>query len=1081
MELNQAADLDLKIQLFGGFQACLGNHPLPGLTAPRTQRLLAYLLLNRHSPQPRQRVAFQLWLDSSAAQAQANLRKELSHVRRVLPQSEALLWVEAKTLQWRPTGPFWLDVASFEQGLQGADQSTDGDQRCAQLKQALAHYVAPLLPDADDEWVMVERERLHRRYQEALDHLIRDLEAQGDTGTALTYAQARLQTAPLNEVAYQTVMRLQGRLGDRASALQTYHQCMTTLQTELGVLPSPATRHLYEQLLREEPVPQAPMAKAFPDVATPSAAVALPLQRAMAPALPLVGRDQAWTTVQRWAERVAPADGESGPQTETVLLILGEPGIGKTRLLEELRAMAQPWQVLWGQGFAAEMRRPYGVWIDALRTATPTGGLDLPPDLGFLQPGQHAAPTISDPTRLLDAVTAVLAQWARQKPLLLVFDDGQWLDEASVALLHYAIRVLRPLPVGFALAARSGELAQNRALSEVMQALRREQRLQTLDLLPLDYEETAALVHQAQRLAPSPPSAATANQVFLDSGGNPLFALELVRLAGRSSGATRQSLEDLIGDRLQQLDDASRDLLPWAAALGRRFDLATLAHIADYPITHLLTVMEQLEQQGILRPSTGQDSGIGGEHKGHYDFAHDVLRQTVYHRISAPRRQLMHRQIAQRLQTQTDGSQASNIAYHAALGGDPALAATSALAAAEYSLRVFAYQEALALAQQGLHHSQTLLAAQRLDLQAQLWRVCIVAGLTPDLAPSVETQVQGLIQEAAALGHAEAEAKALETLTTLQFEQSNFESLHEYSLRLAEVNRFTSPTTAARMLAYSGSCLAEIGRDMERAEALLLKAQTLAERVGLACVDLHHGLGCVYRHHGRYEEARFQLQRAWRLAQAQQDHWRESLSLSYLALTELEAGDPAAALIPAQTMVEVSAQIPGEGSETAVGQALLALAQYQMQAIPSASAMAPGIAMESVAKSAVEEATEEAVEEAIVEAIVALDRVDAKRPLAYLLTGAAAVDRQQQRFELAVQRAQRALTLAQTINHPSDVVISWAELIQSLKAAGQTPQAHNQLTALRQVIPTQDLSLRAQMALDALSQEIPCPSSSSKP
>ncbi len=151
---------------------------------------------------------------------------------------------------------------------------------------------------------------------------------------------------------------------------------------------------------------------------------------------------------------------------------------------------------------------------------------------------------------------------------------------------------------------------------------------------------------------------------------------------------------------------------------------------------------------------------------------------------------------------------------------------------------------------------------------------------------------------------------------------------------------------------------------MTRAEALLLEAQSLAGRVGAKNIGIPQGLGAVGRHHGNYAEARTLLQQAWRLAAAQQDRWCECYNLSYLAMTELEGGDRAAALPYCHSMALVAAKIKGEGSEGAVANALLA--NYQLEQIGADAALE--------------------------RAIATLQQVDAKRMLSYVLIGATQVD-----------------------------------------------------------------------------------------
>jgi hypothetical protein len=227
----------------------------------------------------------------------------------------------------------------------------------------------------------------------------------------------------------------------------------------------------------------------------------------------------------------------------------------------------------------------------------------------------------------------------------------------------------------------------------------------------------------------------------------------------------------------------------------------------------------------------------------------------------------------------------------------------------------------------------------------------------------------------------------------------------------------------------------------------LLEAQSLAARVGLEMGDICGGLGCVRHHHGDYAEARSLLQRAWRFAQMQQDHWRECNYLRYLAMIELEAGDPMAARLYCNEMLVVAAKIKEEGSEAAVATALVTLECYKI-AQPDAATK-------------------------LTQAIATLQQVDAKRMLAYVLTEAAEVDLNCDRLELTVNRAEMALKSAQIINHPSEIARSWAVLIQGLLRLGEHQQAMHQLELLQQNIEYNDLSYLAQSAVERVIQRMP--------
>lgn len=160
----------VQAKVLGEFSFVYEGRPVTTTLSGRSQTLLAYLMLHRHAPQPRQRLAFHLWSESTDTQARTNLRKELSNLRRVLPDLDQLLEVDGRSLHWQPSVAFALDVAQFEQAIQVA-QSTP-DLARANLEQALRLYQGDLLPDSEDEWILPERERLQQMHFHALEQLI---------------------------------------------------------------------------------------------------------------------------------------------------------------------------------------------------------------------------------------------------------------------------------------------------------------------------------------------------------------------------------------------------------------------------------------------------------------------------------------------------------------------------------------------------------------------------------------------------------------------------------------------------------------------------------------------------------------------------------------------------------------------------------------------------------------------------------------------------------------------------------------------------------------------------------------------
>jgi DNA-binding SARP family transcriptional activator len=1032
----------LSIKLLGGFSLTWGDQPVAGVNKLRSQALLSYLLLQRHTPQPRQQLAFQLWSDSSDSQARTNLRKELTYLRRDLPQAEQFLLIDAKTLQWLPTDSYSLDVADFEDALK-ATESADLVAKQRLLKQAIALYKGDLLPSCEDEWIIPERQRLQQMLLTALEQLITSLQVQQDYRSALNYAQQLLRLDSLNEATYRILMRLYHKSGDRANAIQIYHRCMTVLREELGVDPSIATRKLYEQLLLEIEADKEPA----PPLGTLPFSPPSPKVVSRPSLFPLVGRQPEWHEIQAWAGSESPSP---------LLLLSGEPGVGKTRLLEELRATVPT--SLWGRGFAAEMIRPYGIWTDALRSVSLPE--NLPTTLGFLLP-ERGQPNLAPPDRshLFEAVVQLLATWSAQAPIIVILDDIQWIDEASSALLHYASRLLHHLPVKFACTARSGELAENVAITQMIQGLRREQRLQTITVPAFDRSKTAELMHTLKTHYPFDLSLEMVDQVFTDSGGNPLFVLEITRALSSQSSPPNQwhstsdhqsNLEALIGDRLQHLDPRTRELLAWAAVLGHSFNPTLVAQVADCPLSQLLTAIEQLEQQHIIRPGAGVAQEQG------YEFSHDIVRQVVYRQISEPRRRLLHLHIAQQLEQQAtaEPTLAGDIAHHAALGGDPALASNAALIAAERCLKLFAYAEALTLAERGVEQAEALDKPSRIGLQLRLLRVMVYAGVMGERATQITAELERLMAEANCLGLAEEQAIGLEALATLDLKQENLASFAQHTSQATQLSQATSPAAAARILAFGGSCLVELGHDLARAEALLLEAQSLAARVGLELCSVELSLGSLYLLKGNYDTARPLLQRAWQMLQVEPGDWYESFCLGYLVMLELEAGDLPAALAYCQQLAIIVAKIPGGSIETAVAAALTALVNYQL-------------------KDHVDEQHPSPEAEAALEtAILRLQQVDAKRMLAYVLIGAAESDLKCQRWDTAATRAASALELAETINHPSNIAMAAALFIQSQLGLARFEQANTLFQAHHQQMHNHDLGRRAQARVASTIQQL---------
>ena len=582
------------------------------------------------------------------------------------------LLIDGETVALNPTSVD-VDVVEFER--QVAEGTPAALERAAtlyrgELLEGLALQEAPF-----EEWLLTERERLRELALEALAKLLRHQRTTEATVAALQTALRLLALDPLQEPVHRTVMRLYVQLGRRPSALRQYQICVGILQRELSVEPETTTKQLYQEILRQRPshaaadVESAATAHAAP-AETPASDDTLPRE------LPLVGRVTEIGRLREVLNRAWEGHGQ-------VAALIGEAGVGKSRLLAELaaEAVARGGRVLVGRCYEAEQILPFAAWVDALRAGRVDADKEvvdslkpvwrtevarLLPELGV--PGHGPGQSPVDYRQLFESVAQLIRHLALRQPVVLILEDLHWGDEMSLRLLSFLARRFQTWPLLVVGTAREEDLPGAPILRRTLEDLTRDKHLVELRLGPLSKEETLTLVGMLAR--PESNEAVTAGlavQVWLISEGNPFAVVEVVRtlpegfVADPSTKlAVPKRVREVIGRHLEALSERGRDLTTVAAVIGREFDFPLLCRSAGLEEHEAAESLEELVRRRVLH-SVGE----------RFDFTHDRIREVAYGDLLRERQRALHARITNSMETlyaDRLADQVERLAHHATRG-----------------------------------------------------------------------------------------------------------------------------------------------------------------------------------------------------------------------------------------------------------------------------------------------------------------------------------------------------------------------------------------------------------------------------
>lgn len=742
----------------------------------RTRKVLALLIYlavegRSHS---REKLTALLWPESEEAQGRMLLRRSLLLLRQGLhEESESPgqnhILVERDTLGCNFSSALHLDLQVLQKAVQVSREKTShspGDATrvdtsravVAQLQAAAALYRGNFLegfslddaPDFDD-WVRMQREVWHTRIALIFDQLSSLQFQRGELADAQEVATRWLVHEPLNEKVYQRMMQLYLAQGNRDAALRTYEACRTVLSGELRAKPAPETEALRERIQMAESVSSpSPFSRASAFSSTDIAPSTLLVEG------PLVGRANEYMRLVELYHQVKQGRAQ-------VVILKGAAGIGKTRLANEFlrRAAAQGADVLAGRAFETGGRLSYQPLIESLRSRLERE--NAPDDMlsdTWLAELSRLLPELRDRypdlpvpegdeatarNRLFEAVARLGQALAERTPVVLLIDDVQWADLASLDLLHYLGRAWteRETPVLLVMCIRDEALMNPGILAQWLTGLQHDLSVIHLPLSTLQFEDALRLVQalgKSEAGSEAQEAAQFAQWLFSETGGQPFYMIEMLKalleremlVISRKADGTRaidfsvavsnaarlrsilpSSVREVIRSRLAHLSTEAFALLAAGAVLGQGFDFEPGCRVADLKESQALPALDEALKSQIVQEVVGKDS-----EKVLYFFVHDKIRDVIYTEAGDARRRIYHRRALEVLAR--DQAPPAKLAHHALAAGLQEPAFRFSIAAGDYAMEVFALRDAIAYYEQSRRLLQELRERSLSDLHPSL-------------------------------------------------------------------------------------------------------------------------------------------------------------------------------------------------------------------------------------------------------------------------------------------------------------------------------------------------------------------------
>ena len=634
-----------------------------------------------------------IWGDSPPVSATGTLQTYVSRLRRIIEPAGGNLAFD-DTGYRLAVDPNDVDLNRFEAlADEGHALLTAGRAAEARglLVEADALWRGPVLPDlADVEGMVALSARLEERRFVALeDRFAADL-LLGRHATVAAELAELVALHPLREnLQHQLALALY-RSGRQAEALRALNDAASTLREELGIEPSRPLRDLEAAILAHDPALDMP-AQAMRATEVAEGVLTRP---------PLEGRE---SELRELAVTLDEARHEA-----RFVVVQGEPGIGKTRLAEEVARIAQSQGavVTWGRSDERGAAPALWPWLAPIRTLSTIAGSEVGDDIDESEATNQFA--------RFRVIADLIGAAAVTSPVVVLLDDVQWADDDSLALLGFLARALEG-PVLVAVMVRELEVGRRDALTDALALVARAAGSRRIALRGLSADATAAVLRDAGRLLP--PSAVEA--IHERAEGNPFYAIELARLLSEEDGLDGRAVPATVGDvirrRLGALPAETVDLLELGAVIGRDVDLSILARAAALGIGECA---ERLEVALVHRVVVDAPERVGVVR-----FSHALVREVLLDGITSLRRARMHAKVADAIEATPVGADELEILADHLWRAAPVGAGPRAIDALERAADVAASRAAYRTAETLLTRSvqlRRMSAASEKDLEGEL-------------------------------------------------------------------------------------------------------------------------------------------------------------------------------------------------------------------------------------------------------------------------------------------------------------------------------------------------------------------------